>query len=248
MSELSGTNPVAIVTGAGSGIGRATALGLCHMGYAIVLVGRTEKSLDETAGMMSEVDGFCEELLVATADISNPDTAAELIEGTREWAGRLDVLINNAGVAPLTPIAQTGFRMLQETFLINAIGPARLIAEAWQLMAEQPALEGWPSPCVVNVSSAGTSDPFPGFFAYAASKSAVESFTRSIAKEGKSAGIRSFAVAPGAVETKMLRQHFTEEIIPASHTLEPKDVAQVIVECVHGDHDDKNGETIPVSR
>jgi NAD(P)-dependent dehydrogenase (short-subunit alcohol dehydrogenase family) len=98
----------------------------------------------------------------------------------------------------------------------------------------------------VNVSTIGTVDPFNGFFAYAASKSALDSFTRSIAREGKPHGIRGFSVNPGAVETPLLRQNFGTNILPASKTLAPAAVAAEVVACACGERDDRNGEAILV--
>ena len=99
---------------------------------------------------------------------------------------------------------------------------------------------------MVNVSSMATQDPFPGFFAYAASKAALNLMARSCATEGREHGIRAFAVAPGAVETDMLRAAFGEDVIPREQTLDPDTVARVIVECVTGERDAQNGDTIPV--
>ena len=135
--------------------------------------------------------------------------------GTRcGWAGRgrrysglaypalrgANQLVNAAGVAPNVPIERTTEDILEQCFLVNAFGPAFLISRCW------PHFKRQKSGCVVNVSTLGVMDPFPGFFAYAASKAALDSFTRSVAREGRSSGIRSFCVNPGAVETAILRE------------------------------------------
>jgi len=86
---------------------------------------------------------------------------------------------NAAGIAPRAPIERTDEELLDECFRVNAFGPAFLMIRAF------PHMKARKSGCVVNVSTLGTTDPFPGFFAYAASKAALDSFTRSLAREGK---------------------------------------------------------------
>jgi NAD(P)-dependent dehydrogenase (short-subunit alcohol dehydrogenase family) len=102
--------------------------------------------------------------------------------------------------------------------------------------------------CIVNVSSLATTDPFPGFFAYAASKSALESLTRSAHGEGKRHGIRAFSVAPGAVETPLLRQNFSEKVLPHAATLDPEAVASLIVDCIEGRRDEDRGKSIAIKK
>lgn len=229
--------PVAIVTGAGSGIGRETARLLAEAGHALALVGRRLEALEETAAMLRE--GATS--VGIAIDITDPGASAEIVDSTLERFGRVDVLVNNAGDAPLVPIAETTPELLQRVFAVNAIAPGALIAAAWPTLVHQGR------GCIVNVSTMGTADPFPGYFAYAAAKASVNLFARSCANEGRSHGIRAFAVAPGAVETAMLRRNFPESVIPASECLSPADVARVIVDCVAGRHDRRTGDTLFVT-
>jgi NAD(P)-dependent dehydrogenase (short-subunit alcohol dehydrogenase family) len=159
---------------------------------------------------------------------------------TMEQWGRADVLVHSAGNASVVPIDRTDEDLLYRTFSVNTFAAAYLIARLWPIFRRQRG------GCIVNVSTMGTSDPFPGFFAYAAAKSALESLTRSAAKEGAAFGVRAFAVAPGAVETDMLRASFSERQIPPQHTLDPLDVAHVICDCVLGRRDGEAGTTIYV--
>ena len=92
----------------------------------------------------------------------------------------------------------------------------------------------------------GTTDPFAGFFAYAASKSALDSMTRSAAKEGLRIGVKVFGVNLGAVETPMLRSNFSEKVLPHDRTLSPEFVANVISDCLNGTRDADNGRCIPI--
>ncbi|MGP1271871.1 MAG: SDR family NAD(P)-dependent oxidoreductase [Phycisphaerales bacterium] len=224
--------PVAIVTGAGTGIGRATAAALARDGFALVLVGRRREPLRQTAEAIGNA------ATVHQADIGDQTQARALIDRLADTFRRLDVLVNNAGVAPLKPIDQTTDADIEQTFRINALGPASLIAHAW------PLLRRTEHGCIVNVSTLGTRDPFPGFFAYAASKCALNSMTRSCAIEGADIGLRAFTIAPGAVETPMLRGLFSPDQIPADACLQPEAIAEVIAACVRGEHDEMNGRVI----
>ena len=226
---------VTIITGAGSGIGRATAEMLAPLGHALVLVGRTEAKLLDTLDAVRDSGA---DAMVATADLQDAEHAAAVVHQAMERFDRIDAIVNSAGVAPLLPIEKTTEEVLEETFRINAFGPAFLIVQAWPIFRRQK------SGCVVNVSTLGTSDPFPGFFAYAASKSALDSFTRSCAREGRSIGVRAFCMNPGAVETPLLRKNFPAHVLPPERALKPEAVAEVIVECIAGKRDHEHGRTI----
>lgn len=232
----------AVITGASSGIGKATAMMLASRGIDLVLVARHESPLQQVA---CEIDKKYEDVQVRTmrADVGAAGVGGEIIAGSVEWFGGVDILVNNAGFANQVSIGDYGREMLERAFRVNALGPGELINAVWGVMKE-----GGHGGRIVNVSTLGTKDPFPGFFAYAASKCALDSYARSIANEGEEFGIRGFSVAPGAVETRMLRSMFDEAMIPISATMRPCEVAQVIVECGCGDRDSQNGETIYVEK
>lgn len=229
-------SPVTLITGAGSGIGRATASLLAGARHRLVLAGRRRETLEETTSML----GTGAEALIVCADVAEAAQAAEMVDAAVERYGRLDNLVNNAGLAPVRPIDQTTPEVLRAVYGVNALGPAYAIVRAWPTFVRQR------SGCIVNVSTMGTVDPFPGFFAYAAAKSAVNSMARSCAKEGRAFNIRAFAVAPGAVETEILRANFPESVLPRDKALDPRAVARVIVDCIAGALDDQNGGTVLV--
>jgi NAD(P)-dependent dehydrogenase (short-subunit alcohol dehydrogenase family) len=234
------STPVTIITGAGSGVGRATAVRLASLGHALTLVGRTESKLRETA----ELCGACaggEPILIA-CDLADSDAAAAVVDRTIAERGQLDVLVNCAGTAPLAPIDRTTEEVLEDAFFNNTFATAFLITRAWPHFKERRA------GCVVNVSSVASSDPFNGFFAYAAAKSAVDSFVRSMHGEGGRLGIRAFCVNLGAIETPMLRRNFPEKVLPASAALPPEAAADVIVDCIEGRRDADRGKTIIVRK
>lgn len=229
--------PAAIITGAGSGIGRATAILLAASGYRLALLGRRTPPLAETAALLPP----SADALITPCDIGDPAQAAAAVDACLERFARLDALINNAGLAPLAAIDKTTPQVIDDAYRVNALGPAYLIARAWPAMTRQRA------GCIINISTLGTIDPFPGFFAYASSKAAVNLMVRSCANEGKPFNIRAFAIAPGAVETDMLRANFSPRQIPPADTLAPERVAELILACIRGRHDARNGDTIPIS-
>lgn len=232
--------PVAIVTGAGSGIGRAACVLLAEAGHRLALVGRTETKLAATVEHIGARGGSAPDMLTVPADVSDAAQARSVVEMTMAQWGRVDALVNNAGAAPLRPIDETDEDLLYRTFAINTFAAAHLIAACWPVFRRQRGGR------IVNVSSIATVDPFPGFFVYAASKAALESLTRSAAGEGHAIGVRAFSVVPGAVETEMLRAAFSERDLPRDRTLDPIDVARVIRDCVTGGRDEESGGAIRV--
>lgn len=237
--------PVAIITGAGSGIGRQTAKRLAQDGLSLVLVGRRAAALDETRAMLDE----SAESICITSDMSDPAQAQSVVASALDRFGRLDVLINNAAMAPLLPIDQHTPEIIQQTYQTNSIGPACTIAAAWRVFKaqHQQKRSSHLGACIVNISTLGTRDPFPGFFAYAGSKAAMNLMVKSCASEGRAMGVRAFAIAPGAVETDMLRSIFDTKSLPSSACLSPERVAEEIVACVLGERNDMNGQVIYMS-
>lgn len=228
---------VAIVTGAGSGIGRATAELLGAAGWAVALVGRRRDPLEETA------EGVDSDTLILPADLAREEGATGVVRATVEAFGRLDALINNAASAPMKPVPEFTWDELEALYRVNVLGVQATIAAAWPVFASQHGAGTGPGR-VVSVSSMATADPFPGLSTYAATKAAINLLTRGVALEGAESGILAFAVAPGAVETAMLRAIADEKTVPPSKTLDPADVARVIADCALGRRDEDNGDVI----
>jgi NAD(P)-dependent dehydrogenase (short-subunit alcohol dehydrogenase family) len=231
--------PVTILTGAGSGIGHALALLLAGEGHTLHLVGRTAAKLEATKAEVLSAHPDAKVRLHAI-DLCDSDLAAGVVDAAIAEDGGVDCLVNCAGIAPLVPIERTDESVLEHAFMTNAYGPAFLIARCW------PHFTARRAGCIVNISSMASIDPFPGFFAYAASKAALDSMTRSCHNEGVRKGIRAFCINPGAVETPLLRSNFPEKALPHARTLSPDAVARIALDCIAGRRDDDRGRPIPV--
>ena len=228
-----------IVTGAGSGIGRATALRLARAGWRLALVGRDPSRLSETARLMGTTGA---DALVLPADLARLDALAAVTDQASAALGRVDALVNCAGACPSGAIASLDAATLAPVFALNAFAPALLVARLWPVFLRQGG------GCVVSITSLMAGHPFSGLSAYAASKAALESLTRSIHAEGAALAIRAFSIAPGAVETAMLRGLFDKTQLPASQTLSPDRVAEEVEHCLEHRRDERAGGTIHLAQ
>lgn len=240
-SAISGSAPVAIVTGGGSGIGRAIARELAAMGYSLLLAGRRHSPLQETGELLTVP------WLAVAADVSDPADCDRIFAAALDRFGRVDVLINCAAVAPCLPIAAHDYATIDRVYRTNAIAPAYFIALfARSTIGHSPSAPSGPGPCIINISSLASVDPFPGFFAYAGSKAALNLMTKVADDEGRQSGWRCFSIAPGAVETAMLRSVRSESELPRAAAMPPERIARLVAECVRGDRDPERGSTILV--
>jgi NAD(P)-dependent dehydrogenase (short-subunit alcohol dehydrogenase family) len=224
-----------MITGAGRGIGRATAVELASRGYELVLVSRTEAELAQTAQLIGRG-------LIIPADIADPASAQRIVEQTQRAFGRIDVLVNNAGLAPLLTVEQTTPDQWRRILDVNLSAAFYLSRAVWPVYVKQKG------GVIVNVSSVASKDPFPGFVAYAAAKAGLNMLSITMAKEGQPHGIRVHTVAPGAVETGMFRALMSPEQWPTEKALDPAEVARIIGHCVAGDLRYTSGEVIFVAR
>jgi NAD(P)-dependent dehydrogenase (short-subunit alcohol dehydrogenase family) len=192
---------VAIVTGGTRGIGRSVAEGFVAAGARVVVASRKAEACAETERHLADMGG--EALGVAThmGDLAG---VANLVRATAERFGRIDVIVNNAATALSQPLGQFTPDAWQKVFAVDLQGPVFLVQEAL------PWLEKSPNAAVVNVISAGAF-LFSTFNSmYAASKAALMSFTRSMGAEFAPRGIRVNALAPGTVDTDMVRNNTPE--------------------------------------
>jgi len=229
------TQPVAIITGAGRGIGRAAAVELAGRGYRLALAARGSDELDATARIVGGA-------LCRPTDVTEPAQVERLVRDTLDRFGRIDAVVNNAGLAPVRPIVEMTPDEWRAVIDTNLSAAFYLTHSAW------PAFERQRGGVVVNVSSAAGRDPFPGFAAYGAAKAGLNLFGLSAAREGERIGVRVHTIAPSAVETAMFRGLMTPEQYPAEKTLDPSDVANVIADCVTGALRYTSGEVIYVHK
>lgn len=226
MPEFSGK--VAVITGAGRGIGRATALAFAQRGASIVAANRRVADGEKLVAEISAAGGKAH--FVAT-DITQPDQIKRLIDEAVSRFGRLDILFNNAGYQePRTPVADTPDDSFDRVFDTNARSAWLGMKYALAHMVPQG------SGAIVNCASvSGLRNPNPGLALYSASKAAVISLTRSAAMEYAEKGIRINAVAPGRVVTDMMLGSKIMDMgavaagLPLRRMGKPEEVAEAVV-------------------
>ncbi len=228
---------VVVVTGGGRGIGRAVCRKFAQSGWQVVAISRTQGDLEETASIVSGESGRC---AIRAADVTDLSAVSAAIEHTVAEHGRIDALINCAGVAPVAGVEALTPDDLDRMLSVNVRGVYLTCRAVW------PAFKKQQDGVIVNISSAASVDPFPGLVAYGGTKAWVNIWSKGLADEGRPLGIRVFAVAPGAVETKMLREAFPD--FPADQTLDPMDVADMVFQLSLPECRYASGQTIMVQK
>jgi 3-oxoacyl-[acyl-carrier protein] reductase len=226
--------PVALVTGAGRGIGRATAIELAKRGYRLGLVSRTAAQLEETKAMCGGE--------VIAADVSVAADVERVVATAMDRLGRVDVLVNAAGMAVSGPVEKLTVEQWRQTIDTNLSPVFYFCRLLWPIWRRQGG------GVVVNVSSFASRDPFAGLGAYGCAKAGMNLLGMALAREGKAIGVRVHTVAPAAVETGMFRSLMTVEQYPTEKTLDPRQVAAVIAQCACGDLAVTSGEVVYVHK
>jgi NAD(P)-dependent dehydrogenase (short-subunit alcohol dehydrogenase family) len=186
---MAATVKVALVTGAGSGIGRAVALGLMEAGYAVVLAGRRREKLEETA---SEGARFGTRSLVVPTDVGDPQSVRALFAKTKEAFGRLDLLFNNAGTgAPAIPLEDLSYEQWKQVVDANLTGAFLCTQEAFRIMKDQDPRGGR----IINNGSISAHAPRPFSAPYTATKHAITGLTKSASLDG-----RRYDIAVGQID------------------------------------------------
>ena len=223
-----------IVTGGGTGIGRAIVQMLSARGDHVVTCGRREGPLRETADSCSEHPG---RVFTVVADLALAGEERRVVEAAMGSTGRIDAVVNNAARTWPVSFPDWDEEELDHVLQVNLRGPVRLVKCAWWALSRSGGV-------VVNLSSLAVLMPFPGNGAYGLSKSAVDGFTRSIHVEAADSGVRAFSIAPGAVETEMLRTIVDESMVPPEKAMHPDEIASLVLECLDGQRDAQAGQTL----
>jgi NAD(P)-dependent dehydrogenase (short-subunit alcohol dehydrogenase family) len=188
---------ISLVTGAGSGIGRAVSLALQSAGYSVVLAGRRAEPLERTAASASEPGG---RMLPVPTDVTSPDSVRALFAKTRETFGRLDVLFNNAGTnAPAIALEDLPYEQWLRVVSVNLTGAFLCAQEAIKLMKVQRPQGGR----IINNGSISAHSPRPDSAPYTATKHAITGLTKSISLDGRRHNIACGQIDIGNAATEM---------------------------------------------
>jgi NAD(P)-dependent dehydrogenase (short-subunit alcohol dehydrogenase family) len=237
-----------IVTGATSGIGRAAAESFGREGASVVLVGRNEAALNETSGVVQAAGGRS---VACAADVTTADAPKRIVAAALDAFGRIDVLVNAAGVIATGALEATTDEVWDSMMAINLRAPFRLMRAAAPHLAEHKG-------CVVNVSSVNGLRSFPGVLAYCVSKAGVDQLTRCAAIEMAPIGVRINAVNPGVTVTNLHRRSGMndaqyEAFLDRSKTThplgrpgQPDDIVGMILFLASDRASWMTGETIPI--
>ena len=210
------TGKLALITGAGSGIGRATAIRLAEAGMKLALAGRDAAKLMKTAALT----GRPLDMLCLPADLTTPRGRADVLRILTGHFKKLDLLVNNAGMALSCPFEETTEEQYDRIMDINARVPFLLCQQALPLLRKSDC------PTIVNIGSVVAHDGYPLQAAYAASKHALLGMTKSLANEVYTEGIRVHMVSPGGVYTDMIK--VARPDLTGEDMIQPEEVAEQI--------------------
>ena len=222
-------NKIALVTGAGSGIGRASALALLAAGYCVVLAGRRADALQQTAALAGDA---ASRALPVPTDLTDPAAVAALFEQTRQRFGRLDLLFNNAGMgAPAVPMDELTFEQWKAVVDINLTAVFLCTQQAFKLMKTQTPRGGR----IINNGSISAHVPRPFSGPYTATKHAITGLTRATSLDGRAHDIACGQIDIGNAATDMT-ERMTRGVLQPSGELVPEprmDVRHVADAVVH---------------
>jgi NAD(P)-dependent dehydrogenase (short-subunit alcohol dehydrogenase family) len=218
--NASPSKKIALVTGAGSGVGRATALGLLTDGWTVVLAGRRSEPLD---AVVAEAASRGQTAMAVPADVSNPDSVQALFDTIERSCGRLDMLFNNAGVnAPAVPMDELPLEKWFNVININVTGVFLCARAAFGLMRRQSPQGGR----IINNGSISAHTPRPFSAPYTASKHAVTGLTKALALDGRAFNIVASQIDIGNALTE-LSERMTRGVLQANGTVAPEPMMDV---------------------
>ena len=208
-------NRIALVTGAGSGIGRAAALALQSEGYTVVVAGRRASEIDKTAAMAAPGGG---PMLAVPTDVSQPDAVKTLFARTLEAYGRLDVLFNNAGInVPAIPMDELTYAQWSSVVGVNLTGSFLCAQEAMRIMKTQNPKGGR----IINNGSISAYTPRPNSAPYTCTKHAISGLTKCISLDGRPHDIACSQIDIGNAATE-LTERMTDGVLQADGSKKPE--------------------------
>jgi NAD(P)-dependent dehydrogenase (short-subunit alcohol dehydrogenase family) len=216
----SATNKVAIVTGAGSGIGRAASLALLAAGWSVSLAGRRAEALEETVALSGEARDWA---MPVPTDVADEGAVDRLFEATRAQFGRIDLLFNNAGSgAPPVPLEDHSLEHWKRVVDVNLTGAFLCTRAAFRLMKDQDPRGGR----IINNGSISAHVPRPRSIAYTATKHAITGLTRSTSLDGRAYGIACGQIDIGNAATEMT-QRMSKGVMQADGSVAPEPTMDV---------------------
>jgi len=209
---------VAIVTGAGRGIGHSISLTLARNGARVSLVARTDTEL---SAVRAEIEALSGSAVALPADVASEAEVVEVVRRTFELFGRLDIVVNNAGVGIFGPLAETTAEQWDRQMAVNARGPFLICREAIPLLQQQD------QSFIVNIASVVGVKGYTNQAAYSASKHALVGMSQALAKEVQNDGIRVHVLCPGGVDTQMVTQARPD--LDRSVLMQPQEIADIVL-------------------
>ncbi|MHC4435310.1 MAG: SDR family NAD(P)-dependent oxidoreductase [Planctomycetota bacterium] len=209
---------VAIVTGAGRGIGRAISIALAGEGATIVLAARTSDTLQAAGEKVTQAGGRAH---VVVTELMDEGSIRRLVSDTEALFGRLDVLVNNAGITLSASLEETATEDWERLMWVNARAPFILCREALALLRKSPAAY------IINIASVVGVKGYPYQSAYTSSKHALRGMTISLSEELRDSNIRVHVLCPGGVDTGMVAR--VRPDIPRDELIKPEEIAELVL-------------------
>jgi len=217
-------NKVVLITGGGTGIGKATAAAFVAEGAKVVITGRRQSVLEETTKELGNLADFI------VGDVSKKGDPKRIIDETIAKYGQLDVLVNGAGTGAMGPLSHTSDEDIESTFRTNIFGPLALTREATSQLVNTKGN-------VINITSVMSNGVMPGAAMYSASKAALDHATRCLAAELGPSGVRVNAIAPGFTATDITAELRKDDQMvgmfvgqtPMGRLGEPSDIAKAVL-------------------
>lgn len=209
---------VAIVTGAGRGIGRSIAVTLARNGARVSLAARSRAELE---AVYAEIEALGGQAVSLPADVSREADVIALIHSTVERFGRLDIVVNNAAVGVFGPLVETTTQQWDQIMAVNARGPFLMCREAIPYLKQQDRS------FIINISSVVGIKGYADQAAYSASKHALMGLTKALAREVQKDGIRVHAICPGGVDTELIRRARPD--LDRSVLIQPQEIADIVL-------------------